>query len=500
MSNQINPTILCILDGWGYSEHHQYNAIAQAKLPFFSNTSKIRPKALLDASGKAVGMPADQMGNSEVGHITIGSGRIVLQDLERINLTIKNKEFQNNEAIIKYINYCKQTNKAIHLIGLASDGGVHSHLNHFLAAVNLMNANKIKFFIHIITDGRDVPPKSATQYIQTFIEQNFQITSICGRFYAMDRDQRFERTEKYYNALLNENAKKFSHPFEMLDQYKSDEFVEPHISINYPGIKNGDCIFMINFRADRVRQIMTAFLDPTFKNFKTENLNLKGLCMTSYASNLAPYVDIAFPKITVQNTLGEIIAKNNLNQLRIAETEKYAHVTYFLNGNQEIAYANEDRIIVPSPKVLTYDLFPEMSAYELTDKLIAQINLNKYHFICVNFANADMVGHTANIEATIKACEVIDSCLEKIFNLLHKQNGQMLVTADHGNAEQLFDHLTNQHHTAHTKNKVPVIYFGDKNIKLRNGELKDIAPTILELMNINIPTEMTGTSLIEKIF
>ena len=500
MSNNINPTILCILDGWGYSDSNKHNAIAQANLPFFSSAFKTRPKALLDASGEAVGLPADQIGNSEVGHLTIGAGRIILQDLERINLAIQNKQLYINEAIVKCINYCKQTNKAIHLIGLASDGGVHSHLNHFLAAANLICDHKIKCFIHIITDGRDVPPKSATQYIHTFTKQNFQIASICGRFYAMDRDQRFERTEKYYNALINIDTKKFAHPFEILDQYKSDEFVEPHIALDYQGIKDGDCIFMINFRADRVRQIISAFLDPKFKAFTTKNLNLKGLGMTSYAANLDSYMEIAFPKTTILNTLGEIIAKNNLNQLRIAETEKYAHVTYFLNGGRETAYLNENRIIVPSPKVLTYDLYPEMSAYELTDKLIAQIKLGKYHFICLNFANADMVGHTANMEATIKACEAIDSCLEKISNTLNEQNGQMLVTADHGNAEQLFNHSTNQSHTAHTLNKVPVIYFGNKNVTLRNGELQDVAPTILELMHINIPQEMTGTSLIEKTF
>ncbi|CAK9120065.1 MAG: 2,3-bisphosphoglycerate-independent phosphoglycerate mutase [Candidatus Midichloria mitochondrii] len=497
MSEYLGPMLLCILDGWGYSRQYEHNAIAQARLPFFSDALKTRPVSLLDASGTAVGLPTGQMGNSEVGHMTIGSGRVILQDLERINAAIAKEELASNKVIENTIDYLKLNNKACHLIGLASDGGVHSHIKHFLECAKLIRNQNIKVFIHIITDGRDTPPKSAVKYINTFVEQGFNIASISGRFYAMDRDKRFERTEKYYKALVGAEAKKFFTPFDIVKNYQSDEFIEPHVATDYYGMSKNDCIFMINFRADRVRQIMLALLEPDFRDFQTRNLNLKGLGMTSYSNKIDEFMDVVFPKQSVRNTLGEVIAKNNLKQLRMAETEKYAHVTHFFNGGKEEPYDQEDRIMIPSPKVLTYDICPEMAAYELTEQLIERIKRKGYGFICVNFANADMVGHTANMSATIKACEAIDVCLARISKVVEEQNGDIFITADHGNAEQLFDSATNQRHTAHTINKVPLIYFGNQNIRLGGvGQLRDIAPTILNIMKVEVPKEMTGVSLV----
>ncbi|WHQ47129.1 MAG: 2,3-bisphosphoglycerate-independent phosphoglycerate mutase [Candidatus Midichloria sp.] len=496
MSEYLGPMVLCILDGWGHSNQYEHNAIAQAKLPFFTHALKTRPISLLDASGTAVGLSAEQMGNSEVGHMTIGSGRVIIQDLERINVAIATGEFASNRVIKNTIEYLKLNNKTCHLVGLASDGGVHSHINHFLECGKLMRNQNIDVCIHIITDGRDTAPKSAAKYISAFIDQGFKIASVSGRFYAMDRDKRFERTKEYYKVLVKAEAKKFSDPFAIIEDYKSDEFIEPHVATDYSGMNDKDCVFMINFRADRVQQIMLSLLDTTFQDFQTKNLNLKGVGMTSYSNKIEAFMDVVFPRQLIRNTLGEVIAKNNLKQLRMAETEKYAHVTYFFNGGQEKPYNQEDRIIVPSPKILTYDLYPEMAAYVLTEKLIEKIRQKEYSFICINFANADMVGHTANMAATIKACETIDLCLTKISKAIEEQNGDIFVTADHGNAEQLFDSTTNQSHTAHTINKVPLIYFGNKNIRLKDGQLKDIAPTVLNVMKIEVPKEMTGVSLI----
>ncbi len=488
--------VLCILDGWGHSREYQDNAIAQANLPFFSLITK-NGMALLDAGGEAVGLPATQFGNSEIGHATIGTGRVLLQDLERINQSIETDSLKVNPALLSSIEYLRRTGNTCHLIGLASEGGVHSHLNHFLSCAKIISDHGVSLQNHIITDGRDVSPKSAAPAIKKFLEQNLRIATISGRFYAMDRDERFDRTEQYYLALLGLTKNQFNNPIDILNNYKSDEFIKPHTSITYQGIKKGDLIFFINFRADRMRQIASSLFDPDFNGFAIQNLELYGLSMTSYSKNLDQYLNIAFPPINIGNTLGEIISSAGLKQLRIAETEKYAHVTYFFNGGQELIYPGEDRIIIPSPKVLTYDLRPEMSAHEITSELLPLIKENKYNFICVNFANADMVGHTADLRATIKACETIDICLERIANAVVEQDGDILITADHGNAEKLFDKLTDQPYTAHTHNKVPIIHYGKNPFALNDGSLRDVAPTILALMNLNIPKEMTGNSLIK---
>ena len=494
--------ILLVLDGWGYNPSPKYNAILGADTPNYSYILQNYPHSLIETSGLDVGLPEGQMGNSEVGHMTIGSGRVMFQDLPKINHAIESKQLEDNEALKELIATLKENGGTCHIIGLISDGGVHSHIDHIVALNKILRKHNIKVLIHAITDGRDTPPKCAQGYINFITQAGLEIASISGRFYAMDRDKRWDRIELSYNAIIKAQAPKFNTPQEVIEQSYtqdiSDEFIIPHVENNYQGIKENDAILMANFRADRVRQILTALVEEDFKDFprgnKAKLASVVG--MTEYSEELNRNLSTLFPAENITYTLGEVISKHGMRQLRIAETEKYAHVTFFLSGGREEPFEGEERILVPSPKVKTYDLAPQMSVYDVTDKLIEAIKSRSYNLICVNFANADMVGHSGNIEATVKAIEAIDDCLGKILTAIKETDSEMLITADHGNAELMKNPDTLEPFTSHTLFKVPLIYIGEKNIKLKDGALSDIAPTLLELIDIRKPKEMTGNSLI----
>jgi len=509
----IRPIILLILDGWGYSEETSGNAITSADTSNFDKLWSQYPHTLLKASGLAVGLPEGQMGNSEVGHLHIGAGRFVLQDLTRINMAIDDGEFFNNSVLTNVIDRTQQTDKALHILGLLSNGGVHSHMKHIQAMAQLAAERGMKrFYIHTFLDGRDTPPKSAQIYID-IMETTLKnlgcgkIASMIGRFYAMDRDKRWNRIKLAYDMLTQGKAEFHVATAKQSLQMayargETDEFVKP-TCIHKPKekpitIQNGDSIIFMNFRADRGRELSHVFVDKEFTDFKrklwpqlTEYVTL-----TQYSADLK--VKVAFPPLELHNILGEVIAKHNLKQLRIAETEKYAHVTYFLNGGEERLFPNEDRILIPSPKVATYDMKPEMSVFEVTDKLIKAINSNKYDFIACNFANPDMVGHTGNFAATVKALEAVDICLGHSVTACVKVKGEIVIIADHGNAEKMINLETGQPHTAHTCSPVPFIYVG-RNAKIVHnyGMLIDVAPTLLYLMDIKLPKEMTGKPLVK---
>lgn len=506
--HQRSPTVLIILDGFGYNEKLAHNAIANANTPQWDNWWKNYPHITLDASGEAVGLPNGQMGNSEVGHMHIGAGRVILQNYTQINTAIQNNDFDNNPVFIDAIKKMQKNNHAIHVMGLLSAGGVHSHENHLFAFLRLCakyNFNKI--YLHLFLDGRDVPPKSAKNNISSLNQvlketNNAIISTISGRYYAMDRDKRWSRIAKVYNLLVDgESEYSYSSAEAAIDDfYKQnifDEFIPPTKIGKSPSIQNGDTIFFFNFRADRARQLTRAFIENNFTEFprKTTLTSLNFISMTKYEENLA--TKVAFPKPQLNNTLGEIIAKNDLKQLRIAETEKYAHVTFFLNGGVEVKFAKEDRLLVPSPKITTYDLQPEMSANLITDKIIEAIDKQAYDVIICNYANADMVGHSGMFKATIAAIEAIDKSLERIGKKILEVNGQLLITADHGNAESMFDEKTNQPHTAHTTLPVPLLYVGKEQRKFKQvkASLCDVAPTFLALLGIKPPSEMTGQIL-----
>jgi 2,3-bisphosphoglycerate-independent phosphoglycerate mutase len=503
------PLVLIILDGWGYSENPQFNAIAQATTPVWDKLWAISPHILLDASALAVGLPEGQMGNSEVGHLNLGAGRVVYQDYTRVSLAIKDGSFYKNPNLINELSKIKQKNAAVHIFGLLSDGGVHSHEDHLIAMFELAAMQDIeKICFHAFLDGRDTPPQSAAASIEK-VEKCFEkfgkgrFATISGRYYAMDRDKRWDRVEKAYRAIVDAEAE-FVEPNALIalqNSYRrgeNDEFVKPTVIEPAVKMQDDDLIVFMNFRADRARQITRAFIEPDFKDFQRNRFpKLRNfVCLTEYHKDFN--TPLAFPPQSLNNVLGEVLAKNHLKQLRIAETEKYAHVTFFFNGGEETVYEGEDRILIPSPKVATYDLQPEMSALEVTEKLIAAIESNKYDVIICNFANTDMVGHTGFLDAAIKAVETVDSCLGKIISAVDQQNGEILITADHGNAEKLFDLETNQPHTAHTTNLVPFIYVGKRQILFSKpqGILADVAPTMLNLMAMSIPQEMTGTPLI----
>ncbi len=495
--------ILLIIDGWGYNPSPEYNAILLAKTPNYAKLLQKYPHSLLETSGMMVGLPDGQVGNSEVGHMAIGSGRVVLQDLPKISFAIELKEIEHNQVLIKLIETLRKTGGTCHIIGLISDGGVHSHIDHIIALGKILLRENIKVSVHAITDGRDTPPKSVLNYLKLIKEADLEVASICGRFYAMDRDKRWDRVELAYNAIAASDAPKFNDPIEVVQKsYQTgitDEFILPHVKINYQGIKEQDGVLVTNFRADRVRQILNALLIDEFDGFKREKVKIAlSVGMTQYSEELDRNMATLFPAENISNTLGEIISNNAMRQLRLAETEKYAHVTFFLNGGKEEPFIGEERILIPSPKVKTYDQAPEMSVYELTDKLIKAIESRSYNFICVNFANADMVGHTGNIEATIAAIEAIDKCLGKIITMVEEKKAELLITADHGNAELMKDIHTLEPYTSHTLFKVPFIYVGERNLRLKDGSLSDVAPTILELMDIKKPFEMSGVSLIAK--
>lgn len=516
MNNKPRHTLaLIILDGWGYREETSANAIAFAHKPNWDKLWNQYPHTLISGSGRCVGLPDGQMGNSEVGHLNMGTGRIVYQDLTRINLAIENGEFFTNKILIDAIKLAQKSNNAIHIMGLLSPGGVHSHESHIHAMLELAAKLKAeKVYIHPFLDGRDTPPRSAMASLKALDKhcqtlQCGQIASLIGRYFAMDRDRRWDRIQKAYDLLIN--GKAICHAINAEQglelayaRGETDEFVEAttiHAEGATPAIINdGDVVFFMNFRSDRAREITQCFVDSHFNEFQREKCPQLSsfVCLSEY-DNRFP-CPIAFPPIALENILSEYISRLGIKQLRIAETEKYAHVTFFFNGGVELPYPGEDRVLIPSRNVATYDLHPAMSALEITDRLVDEIKNQKYDLIICNFANPDMVGHTGNFEATVKAIEVIDACLGKIIKALHEIDGELLITADHGNAEKMFDDDNNQPHTAHTSDPVPFIYAGRKaKIANETGKLSDIAPTILYLLDLSQPMEMTGSSLVKLV-
>lgn len=507
------PVMLMILDGFGIAEKSEGNAVALAKKPNFDRLVKEYPHTQLQASGMAVGLPEGQMGNSEVGHLNIGSGRIVYQELTRITKAIEDGDFFENEALMKAMKNAKENNASLHLMGLLSDGGVHSHIGHLKGLLEFAKKEGLqKVYVHAFMDGRDVPPSSGKDFIVKAEEMMKevgvgQIATVSGRYYAMDRDNRWERVQLAYNAIVLGEGEKASSAVEAIENSyhdeKTDEFVIPCV-IEEDGhptatIKNGDSVVFFNFRPDRARELTRAINDKEFAGFKRETLNLTFVTMTQYDKTLEG-VNIAFKPQTLVNTLGEYVSSKGLKQLRIAETEKYAHVTFFFNGGVEKENPGEERKVIPSPKVATYDLKPEMSAYEVTDELLNRLDQDKYDMIILNFANPDMVGHTGVVKAAVKAIEAVDECLGKIVDKVLEKDGTVFITADHGNAETEIDFSTGNPFTAHTTNPVPFVWVSN-NINgrtLKSGKLADIAPTMLNVMNLEVPKEMTGECLITK--
>lgn len=507
------PVMLMILDGFGIAEKSEGNAVALAKKPNFDRLVKEYPHTQLQASGMAVGLPEGQMGNSEVGHLNIGSGRIVYQELTRITKAIEDGDFFENEALMKAMKNAKENNASLHLMGLLSDGGVHSHIGHLKGLLEFAKKEGLqKVYVHAFMDGRDVPPASGKDFIVKAEEMMKevgvgQIATVSGRYYAMDRDNRWERVQLAYNAIVLGEGEKASSAVEAIENSyhdeKTDEFVIPCV-IEEDGhptatIKNGDSVVFFNFRPDRARELTRAINDKEFAGFKRETLNLTFVTMTQYDKTLEG-VNIAFKPQTLVNTLGEYVSSKGLKQLRIAETEKYAHVTFFFNGGVEKENPGEERKVIPSPKVATYDLKPEMSAYEVTDELLNRLDQDKYDMIILNFANPDMVGHTGVVKAAVKAIEAVDECLGKIVDKVLEKDGTVFITADHGNAETEIDFSTGNPFTAHTTNPVPFVWVSN-NINgrtLKSGKLADIAPTMLNVMNLEVPKEMTGECLITK--
>jgi len=517
------PVFLIILDGWGENPSFEGNAISQANTPNIDRFTRFYPEVLLQASGISVGLPWGEMGNSEVGHLTIGAGRVIYQNLPRITLAIQDGSFFRNEAFLAAIEKVKQNQSALHLIGLCSQGGVHSSMDHLYALLELARDNHLeKVFIHVITDGRDSPPHSASQIIEDIEirtkEYNCgRIASICGRYFTMDRNENWDRIEKAYDLLtLGKGKREKSAPEAIQKSYAeniSDEFVEPTLIAKNDSelglISENDAVIFFNFREDRARQLTKAFALPTLTKFKREKYlpDLDFVCLTQYEDNLP--VKVAFPPVIAKNCLGEIISREGWHQLRIAETEKYAHVTYFFNGGQEEPFPNEERILVPSQPVSTYDKVPEMSAPGITEQVLRELGTGKYAFVLMNFANADMVGHTGDLKATVTAVETVDECLGRIVPEVLKIGGSLLITADHGNAEELVNIRTEEPDTEHSIFPVPLWYITPSNQRQKSeseimecknnvrGILSDIAPTILASLNVEIPPEMTGQNLLD---
>ncbi len=498
--------MLTILDGFGISDKIEGNAVALANTPNLDRLFKKYGSSKVNASGNAVGLPEGQMGNSEVGHTNIGAGRIVYQELTRISKSIEDKSINDNKVLNEVIDNCTKNNSNLHIMGLVSTGGVHSHLDHLFGLLEFCKyKNFDRVYIHAFTDGRDTSPTSGIDFIKMLEDKinEFKvgkIVSVSGRFYAMDRDKRWNRIKECYDAIMHSKGNNFSSALDGINaSYKedvTDEFIKPFIVDNGKEIENNDGVIFFNFRPDRARELTRAITDSSFSEFERKDINTYFVCMTNYDETLNN-VHIAFNKEELKNTFGEYISNLGLRQLRIAETEKYAHVTFFFNGGREEPYKNEDRILVPSPKVETYDLMPEMSANIVRDKVIEAIDKDIYDVIILNFANTDMVGHTGNLEAAIKAVETIDLAVGMIYEKVMEHNGIMLITADHGNAEKMIDYETKSPFTAHTTNLVPLIVTKD-NVKLNDGRLCDLTPTMLDLMDIDIPKEMSGVSLIRE--
>jgi len=504
----MTKTALIILDGWGHGEKNDGNAIYCSKTTFVDSLYKKELNSELTTHGENVGLPAGQMGNSEVGHLNIGAGRIVYQDLTRINKQIKSKKIFNNTKLNEAIDCALIKNKGIHIIGLCSDGGIHSDINHLESLCDVILSRKVKhIYINAITDGRDTDPKSGKKFISrilSFIEnKKISLSTVTGRYYAMDRDKRWERTSLAYHVMVNNEGIKTNNILKSIDSsYEkkiTDEFLHPHVCTdanNNPisNIKDDDIVICFNFRSDRCRQIIGALSQFDIPQYQIKSLNINLYTMTCY-DDTYKNINVLFKKEHLKNTLGEIVSKNDLSQLRISETEKYPHVTYFFSGGNEQKFKNESRILIESPKVATYDLKPEMSSGKVTECAINEINAKKYDFICLNFANTDMVGHTGDFKAVVNAVEKVDKCLDKIVKACKKNNYVIVVIADHGNAEYMVNEDASIN-TSHTTNKVPIFVINSKFSKLKNGNLCDVAPTILSLMKINIPTEMTGKNLL----
>ena len=508
-------TALIILDGFGHRDAVAYNAIRTDGAVHFKKLWENYPHTYIQASGLDVGLPAGQMGNSEVGHLNIGAGRIVYQELTRITKSIDDGDFFRNPAFLKAMDNCKQKKTALHLMGLCSDGGVHSHLEHLYALVRMAKEQGLsKVYIHCFMDGRDTPPRSGEGYIRQLEEKlneigAGEIATVSGRYYAMDRDNRFERVERAYAALVYGEGFTAESGHEAMEKSyargDSDEFVQPTVILKngkpVATVQPDDSIIFFNFRPDRARELTRAFLFVDFDGFERKKgfFPLTYVSMTQYDKTFEDKLSVAFKPETLQNTLGQYLAKLHKTQLRIAETEKYAHVTFFFNGGVEAPNPLEDRCLIPSPKVATYDLKPEMSAYEVTEEAVKRIDSGKYDVMILNFANPDMVGHTGVMEAAVKAVHAVDTCLEKVVDAILRQGGRCIITADHGNCEYMWDEKQNAPFTAHTTNPVPCVLVDDtrKNVKLRSdGRLSDLSPTLLDLMGVEKPVEMTGNTLI----
>ena len=506
------PVMLLILDGWGYREQTtSANAIEQRHTPNWHSLLQTCPHCFIETSGYDVGLPDGQMGNSEVGHTNLGAGRVVMQDLPKIDLAIKDGSLEKNSTLVEMIQKLKETKGTCHLMGLMSPGGVHSHQKHIEAMCEILNKNNIPVNVHAFLDGRDTPPQSAKEFLADF-EHNIQhlsnvkISTISGRFYAMDRDKRWDRVEKAYNNIVLADGQHFASSQDAIvasyNNGVTDEFVVPAVIGNYQGAKDGDAVLMINFRADRAREILYALGDKEFSGFERKKIvsfiDLVG--MVEYSVDHNRFMKTIFAPEALKNIFGEVVANHGLTQLRIAETEKYAHVTFFFNGGEEKEFKGEDRILINSPKVATYDLKPEMSVYEVTEALTDAIEKQKYDVIICNFANGDMVGHTGIMDAALKAVAAVDDCLGKVMKAIKDVNGVLFVTADHGNVEKMVDEKTGEPYTAHTVGKVQaVLYNAEPAVKsLNDGRLADVSPTLLDLMGIEKPQEMTGKSLIVK--
>lgn len=514
MSLKNTPLVLIVLDGWGLNPHAEGNAIAQANTPNMKSFVAGYPHSRLVSCGEAVGLPEGQMGNSEVGHLNIGAGRVVYQELTRITRDIRVGDFYKNEVLLNAVDYAKRNNAALHLIGLLSDGGVHSHISHLFALLDLAARENLRnVFVHAFLDGRDVPPVNAKEYFEPLrkklAEMGFgAVATVMGRYYAMDRDQHWERIERAYNAMTFGEGIYAPDPMEAVDlgysRGENDEFIQPTVIVRETGepvakISSNDAVVFFNFRPDRAREITRAFVDKEFSGFarRTGHPVVQFTCMTQYDVTIeAP---AAFTPQTLHNTLGEVLSKNGISQLRLAETEKYAHVTFFFNGGVEKPNPGEERVLIPSPRVATYDQKPEMSAFEVTETFLKQLASGKFQVIIMNYANADMVGHTGDISAAKRAVEAVDSCLGRLVHAVLERGGTALITADHGNADQMKD-ACGLTCTSHSTNPVPFILIrGDTGgVALRNGSLQDIAPTVLELLGLPKPAEMTGESLITR--
>jgi len=503
------PTVLCILDGYGAREETENNAIAAAATPVMDRLMAANPHAVLDASEDHVGLPAGQMGNSDVGHMNIGAGRVVLQDLPRIDRAVESGELARNAALLDFAEQVKTGGGTAHLVGLLSPGGVHAHQDHMAALAEALVDLGAPVKVHAILDGRDTPPRSAEAYLKSFrvAAPRAPIASVCGRYFAMDRDKRWDRIEKAYRAMASAEGERAEDALAALAaayaRGEDDEFATPTALGDYAGMADGDGLLMANFRADRARQILTALLDPAFDGFaRPRRIDFAAaLGMVEYSEALSAYLTPLFPPETPDDTLGETVSRAGLRQLRIAETEKYAHVTFFFNGGREAPFDGEERILVPSPDVATYDLKPEMSAEEVTDRLVQAIESGRFDLIVVNYANPDMVGHTGRFDAAVQAIEVVDRCLGRVLAAVEGAGGAMLITADHGNADMMADPSSGQAHTAHTMNKVPLVYCAPNahRTALEDGRLADLAPTLLTIMGLRQPDAMTGRPLIRHV-